>query len=554
MSATSTSPGPGARAGAAVVTSPWAPLRGKAFRILWIASFVSNLGAWMQTVGAQWFLLDRHAGSTLVALVQSATALPVLFLTLPAGVLAEFLDRRRMLLVIQSFQVLVVALLCVLTLRGGLNPTVLLLMTFLLGCGSAVQLPAYQSLIPTLVAPAQVGAAASLSSIGVNLARAVGPAVAGLLVGRLGVGGLFVLNGVTFAVFALALLTVPRPSVDTPGPRVHPSFWRGLEAGGRYVRHSPVVRRALLRLVLFVVPANVLWALLPLVAGQRLGLGSAGYGVLLGAAGVGAVAGALLMPRLARRAGPTARLAGAGVVFGLGMIVLGTTRSVAVAVVALVPVGVAWIVVIAGLNASVQSFLPPWVRARALSIYQVVLFSATAGSAAAWGVIAHHAGLGRAFGLAGLLLLAGAVSARWWGLLEPAGGSRSGTQFWPALDVAPTGGGDTTTPVLVEIRYEVAVAAQAEFVRAADAVSRSRRRTGALSWDLYRSVEEEGILVEQFTVADWADHQAQHTERLTEADVLAQRRLQALADHVEPARHLVLVPPAPRRPTPEQEE
>ena len=232
--------------------SPWAPLRGRAFRVLWIASFVSNVGAWMQTVGAQWYLLDAHAGSSLVALVQSATSLPVFLLTLPAGVLAEFLDRRRMLLAVQSFQVLLTASLCLLTFGGHLTPTVLLLMTFLLGCGSAGQMPAYQALVPTLVAPGQIGAAASLSSIGVNLARAVGPAVAGLLVGRRGVGGLFALNGLTFAVFVVALVSVPaRGTPDPPDPsvtasgggavpgRAHPPFLQGLQAGGRYVRHSP---------------------------------------------------------------------------------------------------------------------------------------------------------------------------------------------------------------------------------------------------------------------------------------------------------------------------
>ncbi|WP_432540669.1 MFS transporter [Kineococcus sp. SYSU DK002] len=524
--------------------SPWAPLRNKAFRVLWIASAVSNVGAWMQTVGAQWYLLDAHAAPTLVALVQSATSLPVFLLTLPAGVLAEFLDRRRVLLAVQCFQVLLTALLCLLTFSGHLTPTALLLTTFLLGCGSAVQLPAYQALVPTLVAPAQIGAAASLSSIGVNLARAVGPAVAGLLVGSLGVGGLFALNGLTFAVFVVALLSVPAPTAAPPGP--HPRFVQGLQAGGRYVRHSPFVRRALLRLVLFVVPANVLWALLPLLAQQRLGLGSAGYGLLLAAAGVGAVAGALLMPRLARALDPTARLAWSGAVFGAGMLVLGTGRSLPLALGTLLPVGVAWIVVIAGLNSAVQASLPPWVRARALSIYQVVLFSATAASAALWGVVAQRTGLPQAFGAAGVLLLAGTLSARWWRLHEHPAGAREVVDYWPALDVAAPGPADGedehTGPVLVQIRYEVAPGQLARFLSAAGPVEHSRRRTGALSWELYRCLDEPGVLVEQFTVADWDDHLAQHRERLTRTDQQDQERLRAAATRVGDARHLVRVP------------
>ncbi|WP_432514575.1 MFS transporter [Kineococcus sp. SYSU DK001] len=535
-------------AGPADPGSPWAPLRGKVFRVLWIASFVSNVGAWMQTVGAQWFLLDAHAGSTLVALVQSATSLPVFLLTLPAGVLAEFLDRRRVLLAVQCFQVVLTALLCLLTFSGHLTPTALLLTTFLLGCGSAVQMPAYQALVPTLVAPGQIGAAASLSSIGVNLARAVGPAVAGLLVGSLGVGGLFALNGLTFAVFVVALVSVPgRTGAHPGGP--HPRFVQGLQAGGRYVRHSPFVRRAMLRLVLFVVPANVLWALLPLVARQRLGLGSAGYGLLLAAAGVGAVAGALLAPRLARVLDPTARLAWSGVVFGVGMVVLGTGRSLPLALVTLLPVGVAWIVVIAGLNSAVQASLPPWVRARALSIYQVVLFSATAAGAALWGVAAQRFGLPQAFGAAGVLLLAGAVSVRWWRLHELAAGAREVVDHWPSLDVAAPGAPGPADrqdahagPVLVQIRYEVAPGRLPEFLSAAGPVEHSRRRTGALSWDLYRCADEPGVLVEQFSVADWDDHLAQHRERLTRTDQQDQERLRAAATRVGPARHLVHVP------------
>ena len=316
----------------------------------------------------------------------------------------------------------------------------------------------------------------------------------------------------------------------------------------------------MLRLVVFVVPANVLWALLPLVAQRRLGTGSAGYGLLLTAAGVGAVAGALLMPRLARALSATGRLAWSGAVFGVGMVVLGTGRSVPVAVVTLLPVGVARIVVIAGLNSAVQSSLPAWVRARALSIYQVVLFTATAAGAALWGLLAQRFGVPQAFCAAGVLLFAGALSVRRWRLPEHSPGAREVVDYWPSLEVvAPAPAADPAAdpaddragrarratsagPVVVQIRYVVPTAHLPEFLAACGPVEHSRRRTGAVSWGLYRDLDEPGVVVEQFGVADLDDHLAQHRERLTRTDEEDQEHLRALASHVDGARHLVHVP------------
>lgn len=208
--------------------STWAPLRRSAFRTLWIASFVSNIGTWMQTVGAQWLLVDQHSSSLVTSLVQSASSLPVLLLTIPAGLVAEFVDRRRMLIATQALQVAVGALLAAVTIAGHMTPTLLLVFTFLLGCGAAAQLPAYQAFVPDLVPLAELGQAAALSSIGVNLARAVGPAIAGLLVTRIGVGGLFALNAATLVVFALALLRTRSPA---RAPAARQAFLSGIEAG-----------------------------------------------------------------------------------------------------------------------------------------------------------------------------------------------------------------------------------------------------------------------------------------------------------------------------------
>jgi len=516
-------------------TSTWAPLHQSAFRNLWIASFASNVGTWMQTVGAQWLLIDQHAGPTLIALVQTASSLPVVLVTLPAGVVAEFLDRRRLLVGVQAFQTVVAAILSVLTVTGHTDAVVLLMFTFLLGCGGAAGLPAYQALVPDLVPRGQISQSATLSSLGVNLARAVGPALAGVLLTRLGVGGLFALNAASFVVFAVALLAAPAQ----PHRRGRPTgFLTSFVAGGRYVRNAPVVRRLLLWLVVFAVPGNVLWALLAPIANQRLVLGSTGYGILLAAAGAGAVIGALWLGPLRRWLAPSALLAIATGVYGGAMIVVGLSRNAVLTIIVLLPAGVAWIVVIAGLNSATQAFLPAWVRARALSIYQIVLFTSSAVGAALWGVVAQWVGLVTAFVLAGaVLMLAAAGGALRWPLITPLSADRRAISYWPdPPDITES----STGPVLVVVRYKVPEAHRAAFVRALPALRRSRLRTGATSWQIHRDTTG-AEFVEHYEQVSWADHLEQHHERLTEADRTIQQRVTAETDSAPVVEHLLAV-------------
>jgi predicted MFS family arabinose efflux permease len=462
--------------------------------------------------------------------VQSASSLPVLLLTLPAGVVAEFVDRRRLLLYVQFFQLVVALVLAALTYLGAMSPSLLLAFTFLLGCGAAAQMPAYQAFVPDLVPRAQLGPAAALGSIAVNLARAVGPAVAGALVPLLGVGGLFALNALSFAVFAVALLRASSPA-RAVGSRQ--AFLAGLEAGGRYVRHAPRVRRILVRLVVFAAPANVLWALLALVAHDRLGLGASGYGLLLGSAGVGSVAGALLLPRVQRRVSATQILVGASVLSGLSMLAVGTSRSTVVVLVALLPAGVAWIAVIAGMNAALQTFLPVWVRARALSIYQLVLFTTFAVSAAVFGVVAAQIGVGATFVVAGALLLLGAVTALRRPLLSDDPGERTTSDVWCAPDVALTPD-VVTAPVVLRVVYHVAAAHHDDFLAAAERLRDSRRRTGATAWSLARAADEQDTFVEEYQLPSWDEYTRQQRERLTGFDRDALDRVTGLADRVDP--------------------
>ena len=473
---------------------------------------MSNIGTWMQTVGAQWFLVGLPGAATLVALVQTADTLPDVLLAFPAGALADAFDRRRLLIILQLLQVAIGTGLTALTLTGHMTPALLLAFTFALGGASAMTLPPYQALIPELVPREQLASASALGAISINLARAIGPALAGLLIARVGVGVVFGINTAAFLLLIGVLLVWHRPlEAAAQSPE---RFLPALRAGGRYVKYSPITRRILLRLGLFIVPATAVWALLPLVATRLLHLGSGGYGLLLGALGGGAVAGALLLPRFNSNLTPNGMLAAASAVYAGAMAVLVLVRHPLPAFLVLLPAGAAWVVVISSMNAMIQLFLPGWVRARGLAAYQIVLFGSQAAAALVWGLLAGSFGLVIAFLLAAGLLLLTAVSLRLWPLYDISGLNRDPSQPWPEpqLGMEPE---EDIGPVLVATTYTVAPERQERFLQAMRDLRLSRLRTGAIRWELYRDGSFPNRFVEEYTVPSWEEHLRQHHDRLT---------------------------------------
>jgi MFS family permease len=516
--------------------SIWAPLRVGIFRVLWLAVLVSNIGTWMQTVGAQWLLVNQPHASILVSLVQTADMLPDVLLAYVGGVLADTFDRRLLLIVVQGCLVFTGLVLTILTIAEQISPALLLTLTFLLGAGSAFSTPAYQAIIPELVPRPQLPSASALGSINVNLARAVGPAIAGVLIARVGVGAVFALNTVTFLVFGLVVAAWhPSEGRTSQFPE---RFVPALRAGGRYVRYSPVVRRILVRSALFLVPASALWALLPLIASQRLGLGANGYGLLLAALGVGAIAGAFMLPHLRATLSSNVMLLAASLVYAAALAVLVLVPNAVVILLVLVPTGMAWIAVLSSMNAAMQLFLPAWVRARGLSVYQMVLFGAQAGGAVLWGVIAGPAGLEVTFLFAAVVMLAGIATIRLWPLRDTSGIDRSLAVYWPephlVLDPDPQDG-----PVLVTSTYTIAPEHEQPFLHAMSWVRRSRLRTGATMWGLYRDGETAHRFVEFFVVTSWEEHLRQHSDRLTGADRQFEEQADALSDPPPQTAHLL---------------
>ena len=517
--------------------STWAPLRSPVFRALWIAQFVSNLGTWMQMVGAQWMLVGDPRAAVLVPLVQTATTLPVMLLALPSGVLADLIDRRRLLIATQGAMAATVGLLAVLTGVGLTTPTVLLLLLFLIGCGQALTMPAWQAIQPDLVPAQQIPAAAALGSMSMNGARAIGPAIAGALVSLSGPTVVFGLNAVSFVgtVIVLALWRSTANEQNFPSERA----LSALSAGGRYIRSSPIVRRILLRTALFIGPASALWGLLPVIADRKLGLTSSGYGLLLGALGVGAVLGAVGLSRLRSRFGENTLLTIAALGFAGATAVLALVDSFVLVLAALVLGGAAWLLCLSTLNAAMQLSLPGWVRARGLSVYQLIFMGGQALGSLVWGLLAGATTPVTSLLVSGALLVGCAVSLLWWPLHAKTGNiDLSPSTHWPepslVIEPEPLDG-----PVLVLTNYRVYPDDEQEFLAAMTVLGRSRQRTGAARWRVYRSIEQEHTFVETFIVRSWGEHLHQHRTRQTGQDLLIEQAVERFVDGV--SHHLIAV-------------
>ena len=518
-----------------VRASTWAPLRHGVFRMIWIAVLVSNIGLWMQTVGAQWLLVEQPHASVLVALVQTADMLPDVIFGVVGGVLADMFDRRRLLVGVNAFLAATGIVLAALTFAGQMPPALLLTFTFVLGSGSVVSTPAYQSLIPDLVPRTEIQSASTLGSISVNLARAIGPAIAGVLIARIGVGAVFSINAATSLAYAVVVFAWhPKSEATTQLPE---RFVSALRAGGRYVRYSPVMRRMLLRSALFLVPGSALWALLPLVATERLKMSASGYGLLLGALGVGAVAGSFLLVRVRAALTPNRLLLAASLVYAAVMAVIVLVPSVVIALVALLPAGFAWIAVLSTMNAALQLFLPQWVRARGLSVYLTVLFGSQAAGSVVWGFVADPKGVLPAYLIAAALMAGGAATIRIWPLYDTAGMDRATVargQPELAFDALPEQG-----PVVVRITYTIAPEREDAFLTAMARVRLSRLRTGATQWGLFRDGEVSHDFVELFVVPSWDEHLRQHTDRLTGTDEAYLDAARELSDPAPRTSHLI---------------
>ena len=521
---------------AALESSPWAPLRQRVFAWLWVGVLISGMGTWMQTLGAQWLLIDSPNAAAVVALVQVANTVPVMLLAMPAGVLADSFDKRWLLFAVQVYFLLAGVSLLVLTLVGRMPPSLLLVFTFLLGAGAAVQLPAWQASTPELVPRHQIRSAARLEMVGVNVSRAAGPALAGLVIARFGVAAVFALNALSVIPLAVGLLFWHRRPTSVPGGRER--FLPALRAGGRYAWHDTDVRRILLRLAVFLLPASALWALLPLVATRQLGVGPGGYGVMFAALGLGAIAGALVLGRVRRVLSTTATLTTAGLLMALCLLALVAVHGYPAALVTLVGAGLAWTATISTLVGELQLFLPQWVMARGMAIWTMVFTGCQALGALLWGVVANQVDLVATFTVTAGLAAAVAGIGLFWRVPDASADALDPVAYWGEARVAlrpdPSVG-----PVQIAVSYTVAAGREQDWLAAMADLRRSRLRSGATRWELNRDAAHPDRFIEQFWVPTWEEHQRQHEGRLTARDQAVEQTALSFSDPPATAAHFL---------------
>lgn len=516
--------------------SSFTPFHSRAFALLWTATLVSNIGTWMHDVAAAWLMTSLSPSPFVVSLVQAATTAAMALFALPAGALADLCDRRRLLIVITLTKFGLALALGALALLGLVSVWSLLLVTFLLGVGSALMAPVWQAVVPSLVPREILKSAVALNSAGINVARAIGPTLGGLIIVGAGAGVAFMLNAASELVILAALLAwTPAAAKST---RLPEHFASAIVAGLRYAVHSPSLKIVLWRSAGFFLFAAAFWALIPLLVRNVLQADATMYGMAVGAVGVGAVIGALLLPRLDKRVSVNTLVAigSLGMAGVLATLALLPMRGAVLS--ASLVAGLSWIWVLSSVNVAAQNALPDWVRGRGLSIYGMVFFGSMTLGALLWGAIASWWGVPAALMcsaagmILGILVLHRKRLSSQTGDLAPAG-------HWPepmlARPVALDDG-----PVMVTIDYRIDPARSAAFVAAMHRLAEERRRDGAYQWGIMRDTADASRFTEYFLVDSWAEHERQHA-RITksDADVQAEARSYHLDTEPPLVRHLI---------------
>ena len=514
--------------------SSFAPLAQPVFAVLWAATVLGNTGSFMRDVASSWLMTDLSASPAAVAMVQAAGTLPIFLLAIPAGVLTDILDRRKFLIAVQLLLASVSVTLMVLAHTGLLSVSALIGLTFLGGIGAALMGPTWQAIVPELVKREDIKSAVALNSLGINIARSIGPAAGGILLAAFGAAVTYGADVASYFIVIAALLWWPR--VKNADDALAEGFLGAFRAGLRYTRASRPLHVVLLRAAIFFAFASAVWALLPLVARQLLGGDASFYGILLGAVGAGAIGGALIMPKLRGRFDADALLLGAALV----MAGLSFAPPKWLAIIILLFLGGAWITALTTLNGAAQAVLPNWVRGRGLAVYLTVFNGAMTVGSLGWGAVGEAAGVPGALliGAAGLLI-AGVVMHR---LKLPAGDADMvPSNHWPEPLVAEPVAHDRG-PVLILIEYNVEKHHRSAFLHALDELSEERRRDGAYGWGVTEDSADPQKIVEWFMVESWAEHLRQH-KRVSHADADLQGKVLAYHSGLEKpvVRHFLTI-------------
>jgi MFS family permease len=501
------------------------PLRYRRFRVYYLGSVGTALGYTMQATLAAWLMATLTPSALMVALVQSAAAIPAVLLGLAAGTLADIVDRRRVLLAAQILLLTATAALGLAAVAGLAGPVMLLALTFLIGIGFTFYMPTQQAMVNDLVPHAELAPAVALGAVAFNVSRAVGPALAGAVAAAIGAGYALLASALLFGGMIAAVRGMRSTTPASLG--IPETVVSGVASGVRYARHSPSLRALLLRVVGFSLCASALFALLPVVARDQYGMGAGGFGVLFACFGLGAVTAAFVVPRRLRRGAPLSVVVSAGfALWAAAAAVVASTSLVALAMLAAAGAGAAWVSALSSLSAGTQSSVPAWVRARALAMNLVAFQASMAVGSAIWGWLASFAGLRITLALsATAMLLALALNQRTRVALGEESDLKTGVQL-PELALVGEPDPDDG-PVLIQMEYRVDPENRAAFLRTIRDAEPARRRNGASAWRVYRDLEDESRFVERFVIASWAEY-VRLRARLTYADQELQDRVMRL--------------------------
>ncbi|MDH4428275.1 MAG: MFS transporter [Acidovorax sp.] len=509
---------------AAASLSPLAPLTVPVFRMLWLTWVAANTCMWMNDVAAAWLMTTLTTSPILVALVQSASTLPVFLLGLPSGALADILDRRRYFIATQFWVAAVALVLCVAIMAGGMTAPLLLALTFANGIGLAMRWPVFAAIVPDLVSRPQLPAALALNGVAMNASRIIGPLLAGAIIASAGSAWVFVLNAVLSVISGLVIMRWKRAHV--PSPLGRERLGSAMRVGVQFVRQSPRMRAVLWRISIFFLHATALMALLPLLAKGLEGGGAGTFTLLLASMGAGAITAAMFLPRLRQAMARDVLVMRGTMLQAAATAVMAVAPNVYVAVPAMFVGGMAWITTANSLSVSAQLALPNWVRARGMSIYQMSIMGATALGAAVWGQVAtltdvHTSlGLAAATGVVAMALVQRLVADR--SIEEDLSPSHA---FKAPVADAPPGAGH----LVVTIEYFIDPDRATEFRAVMQESRRSRLRQGALGWQLLHDISQPARYVERIEDESWTEH-LRRFDRVTASDVALRER--KLAFHV----------------------
>lgn len=498
--------------------SAWSPLKISVFRALWIATIAGNVGTWMQNVGASWMMTSLSTSPFFVSLVQTATSLPIFMLALPAGALADVVDRRRLMIFTQLWMLCASATLGILTIFGLVDAYILLFLTFALGIGAALNAPASEAIVPELVPRDQLLPAVTLNSAGINVSRAIGPALGGFIVAFWGAGFVFLLNAITFLGVAFVVFRWKRTEKENLLPKER--FIGAIKAGFRYARNSPPLIAVMVRTIVFMIFASATLSLLPLVARNELNSGASGYGTLLGSLGIGAILGTILMPKLRNKLSVDWLIAVATILFSAVALGLAYIRNFWVVCFIMAFGGIGWVIVVSSLKVSTQKASPVWVKARALALYLLVFEGSMAIGSAVWGVIAGQIGITTTLTIAAFGLIIGLLTMLRFRLQAGENLNLDPSKHWTTLSVADEVKQQEDLergPVMVTVEYRIDPKQDAEFRKVMQKVRAERRRSGATFWGLYIDEEDSERYLEFFTHEFWLEH-LRHHEHVTVAD------------------------------------